>query len=87
VGGQAPAAQDVAMHVLAPTPPVPSMTTMRCECGSCGVHVVLRYSWQISGQCRNCRSYDLRPLAPATTAEWQNFAPRRRITADRRTRT
>jgi hypothetical protein len=25
---------------------------------------MVRASWQLSGQCRNCRSYDLRALAP-----------------------
>ena len=70
------------MHLLATTPPSPT-TTMRCECGTCGVHVVLRHSWQVSGMCRNCRSYDLRPIAPASAGEWLDFAPRTPITAGR----
>lgn len=38
--------------------------TARAQCGACGAHVAVRSSWQIAGQCGNCRSYDLRPVPP-----------------------
>lgn len=38
--------------------------TIRCECVHCGAHVMVRRSWQLAGWCRNCRGYELRPLAP-----------------------
>ena len=47
------------------TPPASAEQRVRCACGNCGAHVIVRASWQLSGQCGNCRSYDLKPLAPA----------------------
>ena len=48
---------------------MPARATVRCECGVCGAHVEVEASWQIAGWCRNCHSYDLRPLgAPMAAA-------------------
>lgn len=57
---------DAAMQVIALNPTVPAGATMRCECAACGAHVTVRRSWQISGWCQNCRSYDVRPLTTTT---------------------
>ena len=49
----------------APAEDVPMpVTTVRCECSGCGAHVEVRRGWQLSGQCGNCRGYDLRPVPP-----------------------
>jgi hypothetical protein len=66
VHGAARDPDDEAMHVIALLPDAAADATLRCECAACGAHVVVRRSWQIAGQCRNCRSYDIRPLARAT---------------------
>lgn len=55
------------MHVVTLPPPASAEQRVRCACAHCGAHVIVRASWQLSGQCGNCRSYDLRPLAPAVT--------------------
>ena len=61
-------AEDQPMHVVALPPPA-RLGTERCECAGCGAHVTVRRSWQLSGQCGNCRGYDLRPLdVPAPPA-------------------
>lgn len=56
------AADDPSMKVV-PLPAPTRLGTERCECSACGAHVEVRRSWQLAGQCGNCRSYDLRPLA------------------------
>lgn len=57
---------DADMHVIALNPQTTLGAMIRCECACCGAHVMVRRSWQITGWCRNCRSYDVRPLATAT---------------------
>lgn len=66
MAGAAGPVDDAAMEVIALNPTVPAGATMRCECGACGAHVIVRRSWQISGWCQNCRSYDVRPLPTGT---------------------
>lgn len=56
------AVEDSPMAAIALSPPAPTGTTARCECARCGAHVTVRRSWQLTGQCGNCRSYELRPL-------------------------
>jgi hypothetical protein len=60
-----PPVDDGGMDVIPLNPAVEADATLRCECGRCGTHVVVRRSWQITGQCGNCRSYDLRALVAA----------------------
>ena len=38
---------------------------MRCACGYCGAHTITTVGYAIGGNCSNCGSYDLVPLAPA----------------------
>jgi hypothetical protein len=57
-------AEDPPMSVVPMISPEGASATVRCACGRCGAHVVVRRSWQLSGMCGNCRSYDLRPLGP-----------------------
>lgn len=66
VSGAIGRVEDAGMQVIALNPPVPAGTMMRCECGSCGAHVMVRRSWQIAGWCQNCRSHDIRALAMPT---------------------
>lgn len=66
VGSAVGTADDAAMQVIALNPPASLGAKVRCECARCGAHVLVRRSWQISGWCQNCRSYDVRPLATAT---------------------
>lgn len=66
-----PAADAAGMHNVTPLTGRPSAPTMRCECASCGAHVTVRRSWQLAGQCGNCRSYELRPLARPALPEVQ----------------
>ena len=68
-------ADDLGMRVIALPPTAPAGSTMRCECAACGAHVTVRRSWQISGQCGNCRSYDLRALAPVPAPQPPASAP------------
>jgi hypothetical protein len=78
-------ADDPPMPVMTLPSPVTASATIRCECASCGAHVEVRRSWQISGQCGNCRSYDLRPLVsapptpPATPMARLDLVPRRPV--------
>lgn len=59
-----PGADHPRMDVIPMTPSATAGATIRCECAACGAHVIVRRSWQLSGQCGNCRSYDLRALQP-----------------------
>lgn len=74
---------DGVMHVIALNPQATPGAMIRCECACCGAHVLVRRSWQISGWCRNCRSYDVRPLAgatpPATPPALVDVLPRVRV--------
>lgn len=58
--------EDASMSVIPLLPAAEPDAMLRCECGACGAHVMVRRSWQIAGQCTNCRSYDVRPLVSAT---------------------
>lgn len=64
MAGAPAGSEDAAMNVI----PLIAPETIRCECAHCGAHVMVRRSWQLAGWCRNCRSYDLRPLAPLAKA-------------------
>jgi hypothetical protein len=66
VHGAARDVDDAAMDVIPLLPATAPDAMLRCECGACGAHVMVLRSWQIAGQCRNCRSYDIRPLTVAT---------------------
>lgn len=65
-GVGAPAAPDdhpdkPMMLSIAPSAP----SQVRCECETCGAHVLVAASWQLAGWCSNCGGYALRALEPA----------------------
>lgn len=45
--------------------PRPLVTDVRCECGRCGAHVIVRAALTIGGSCGNCGSYELTPVTVA----------------------
>ncbi|MCW2990243.1 MAG: hypothetical protein JWM73_837 [Solirubrobacterales bacterium] len=81
--GRIRAADDAAMDVIPMLPAAAPDAMLRCECAACGAHVMVRRSWQIAGQCRNCRSYDIRALTaatpPASPPAVVDLAPRRPV--------
>ena len=48
-----------------PTPSSPVLRDVRCSCGVCGAHVIAWQGRTLSGECGNCGSYDVHPLAGA----------------------
>jgi hypothetical protein len=41
---------------------IPHQETVRCECRSCGAHVMAPRGRRLAGWCSNCDSYDLKPV-------------------------
>ncbi|WP_205696360.1 hypothetical protein [Conexibacter sp. SYSU D00693] len=40
---------------------------VRCRCADCGAHVAGWQGYSLTGWCANCGSYEVEPLAPAST--------------------
>jgi hypothetical protein len=41
----------------------PSLREIRCECAVCGVHATGWQGYSLGAECRNCGSYEMRPVS------------------------